>query len=147
MVSVLVVLCIQDLALHRLPLLPPPAKAPAGQPVNTGTDASTATVTGTRLDGPDAPDTATQAGPAGVGAGAGGAVGAATARDGVSWAVLGKHLCGAATDYALRAVARCLPDTQPADTLSEPVQAQSAPGTPSTGTLQGIGLATCCHHR
>jgi tRNA:m4X modification enzyme len=63
--------------------------------------------------------------PAGLAA-LGGAGGAPVPR----WAALGKHLCGAAADLALRCCARA-----------------AAPGGGGAPGLVGLAVATCCHHR
>jgi hypothetical protein len=76
------------------------------------------------------------------------------------WAVCAKHLCGAATDYLLRAClggsaaggpsggggpAACL-----AAQVGEPVGQQAAcwaAGPDPASSLAGLAVATCCHHR
>ena len=51
---------------------------------------------------------------------------------------LGKHLCGAATDLTLRALATsCLTCDTPSS---------AAPHNPSLHSLKSIGIALCCHH-
>ncbi|KAF5843100.1 hypothetical protein DUNSADRAFT_2137 [Dunaliella salina] len=52
------------------------------------------------------------------------------------WMVVGKHLCGAATDYALRG---CLP--------SLPTGVNGAPEADVLQRFRGLAIATCCHHR
>lgn len=47
-----------------------------------------------------------------------------------------KHLCGAATDLALR----CLLDTVPKSSTSDTK-------TQTTSKLLGVAMAMCCHHR
>lgn len=54
----------------------------------------------------------------------------------VPWVVMGKHLCGAATDFALRACLHTLAAQQ------QPQQQQS-----QQFELQGLAIASCCHHR
>lgn len=65
--------------------------------------------------------------------------------------VLGKHLCGGATDLALRCVAAC----RPSDCSGSPFPGEEAGGV-SSGAPEGggqpprilaLGIATCCHHR
>jgi hypothetical protein len=94
----------------------------------------------------------------------------------VPWVVTGKHLCGAATDFALRAcynaitlrLARnssstsqahqeavaagandCCSATQPATNSSSSSTCSSlaAVEQPEQYPLQGLAVATCCHHR
>jgi tRNA:m4X modification enzyme len=57
--------------------------------------------------------------------------------DGRDAVITGKHLCGSATDLALRC---CLDDTNGRDG-DEPSSASS------TCRVTGVALATCCHHR
>ena len=57
--------------------------------------------------------------------------------DGRDAVITGKHLCGSATDLALRC---CLADTNGRDG-DEPSSASS------TCRVTGVALATCCHHR
>lgn len=77
---------------------------------------------------------------------------AGTAHNGASIVAVGKHLCGAATDLALRCV---LNATSGASAVGS-AAGDSADVTscvvdcgfvgPSAPTLQGIAIATCCHH-
>ena len=81
------------------------------------------------------------------------------------WLCIGKHLCGAATDYALRACLGAAPrggQPQPNSVphqawlggASKPVQheeqqqgyPEAAPGA-SWQRLHGLAIAPCCHHR
>ncbi|KAM7387837.1 hypothetical protein PAMP_024050 [Pampus punctatissimus] len=63
---------------------------------------------------------------------------------------VGKHLCGAATDLALR----CLLET-PEARETEPPQKRLKPSEPAAeehpgpgpGPVQGVAVALCCHHR
>lgn len=50
------------------------------------------------------------------------------------WVALGKHLCGAATDFTLRSCAR------------ERQRQAGREGQPQGG-VRGLAVATCCHHR
>lgn len=59
---------------------------------------------------------------------------------------VGKHLCGGATDAGLR----CLVETRGlAPGKGEPAGADSggAAGPGEAGSLDGVAIATCCHHR
>lgn len=56
------------------------------------------------------------------------------------WVGCGKHLCGAATDYAIRAcVTKLKEERESASGLGEAMDGQAG--------LQGLAIATCCHHR
>ncbi|CBZ29108.1 conserved hypothetical protein [Leishmania mexicana MHOM/GT/2001/U1103] len=68
--------------------------------------------------------------PSGEGEGAAGAVPSAAPRPLENWAVLGKHLCGACTDFALS----CLTE---GPLLTSQAQVR----------LPIVVIATCCHHR
>eukprot|EP00983_Pelagomonas_calceolata_P119511 1160613-Pelagomonas_calceolata.AAC.8 len=70
-----------------------------------------------------------------LGHGDGGSPGAKACRA-PDWMVVGKHLCGAATDYALRG---CLP--------SLPADGHAAPEADVVRRFRGLAIATCCHHR
>ena len=102
--------------------------------------------------------------------------GVAQLASGLPWVGMGKHLCGAATDFALLCMARCAasspvssaegPKALPLDRGSSPAlrlpeadaheQASSSrfdrskadddAARPRRG-LQGFAIATCCHHR
>lgn len=67
--------------------------------------------------------------------------------------VTGKHLCGGATDLALRCAVNTLaplPPTAPglaAVELSAAAQPTQDTLGAQGGTLRGIAIATCCHHR
>lgn len=69
------------------------------------------------------------------------------------WAITGKHLCGAATDYTLRAMlAAAKPSTPPApaNTEHEPAVTTHVVDQGShtrQWCWRGGGLAPCCHHR
>ena len=74
------------------------------------------------------------------------------------WLCIGKHLCGAATDYALRACLGAAPRggkrvQQQQEQLLVPQQPQSDPpqagldGGASWRRLHGLAIAPCCHHR
>ena len=95
---------------------------------------------------------------------------------GQSWACLGKHLCGAATDFAMLCMARCAAEPaaalacqaayqngsldsppsnshaqggrsqQASDSKQAEPEASGGAGAARLG-LQGFGIATCCHHR
>ncbi|XP_041862012.1 tRNA:m(4)X modification enzyme TRM13 homolog [Melanotaenia boesemani] len=69
---------------------------------------------------------------------------------------VGKHLCGAATDLALRCLlGRSGPETEPPTKRFK--QSEPGPGTdpeplalhpgPSSGLVLGLAVALCCHHR
>jgi len=58
---------------------------------------------------------------------------------GRSFVFCSKHLCGNATDFALRAVSRCLGPAKIVDG-----QDRKEEGTP---LMEGLAIATCCHHR
>ena len=94
--------------------------------------------------------------------------GVACLGSGQPWVGMGKHLCGAATDFALLCMARnaVVPSGRPlngakSDTSGESfTKAQprgfedhhqdTHSGRESRGAragLQGFGIATCCHHR
>lgn len=70
---------------------------------------------------------------------------------GQAWAALGKHLCGAATDFSLRC---CLADQHSAEDLAllraqpaaAPEPGQQPLHSPCSG-CRGLAIATCCHHR
>jgi hypothetical protein len=57
----------------------------------------------------------------------------------VPWVVCGKHLCGAATDFALRGCYHTLMEQQQQQQQQQPQQQQF--------DLQGLAIASCCHHR
>ena len=65
--------------------------------------------------------------------------------------VLGKHLCGGATDLALRCVAACRPYDSSGSRLPGEGGAGVGPGVPEGGgqppRILALGVATCCHHR
>ena len=102
--------------------------------------------------------------------------GVAQLGSGQPWVGMGKHLCGAATDFALLCMARCAasstassaeaPEALPHDRSSSPAlrlpesdsceQASSSRVENSEADeeaagarrgLQGFAIATCCHHR
>lgn len=52
------------------------------------------------------------------------------------WVAIGKHLCGAATDFTLRSCARELQRRR-----------RSGEQVPAGGGVRGLAVATCCHHR
>lgn len=54
----------------------------------------------------------------------------------------GKHLCGAATDLALRCLVSGLVEEGAATAAAPPPSAPRA-----AATLRGVAIATCCHHR
>lgn len=88
--------------------------------------------------------------------------GVACLGSGQPWVGMGKHLCGAGTDFALLCMARCAanPSGDPSSG-AEPhairglstrpkLNAQLEFAAESAGarsSLQGFGIATCCHHR
>jgi tRNA:m4X modification enzyme len=102
--------------------------------------------------------------------------GVAQLGSGQPWVGMGKHLCGAATDFALLCMARCAasspassaegPEAPPHDRGSCPAlrlpeadayeqasssrvdrsEADHEAARPRRG-LQGFAIATCCHHR
>ncbi|KAK3264056.1 hypothetical protein CYMTET_27186 [Cymbomonas tetramitiformis] len=57
--------------------------------------------------------------------------------------VTGKHLCGAATDFALRAARTCRCEGAQRSGCDE---AEAAVGEAPGPTLEGVAIATCCHH-
>lgn len=71
---------------------------------------------------------------------------------------VGKHLCGAATDLALRCLLepglrdetgppqKRLKPLEPADTQTAPADPGPSPG-PDVGPVLGLAVALCCHHR
>lgn len=54
---------------------------------------------------------------------------------------IGKHLCGAATDFSLRCLTALPPPTRGVEEGDDTVAHARTP------TLLGLGIATCCHHR
>lgn len=63
---------------------------------------------------------------------------------------MGKHLCGAATDLALRSLVSAFSSTTnpgdiAGDGMSSPEPSPLLPGSDAT-TLSAIAIATCCHH-
>ncbi len=60
----------------------------------------------------------------------------------VSWCLMGKHLCGAATDFSLRAAARCCRQQQ--QRRAAAAGPGAAAGSPA---FKGLAISTCCHHR
>ena len=59
-----------------------------------------------------------------------------------------KHLCGAATDLAIRCLLRTLPRQQQADCRDEGSKANKESAMVASGTrLLGVAMAMCCHHR
>ena len=86
----------------------------------------------------DAPAGQEGAGGAGAGAGAGG-----------PFVAVGKHLCGVATDFSLRAFARAVA-AGPAGAAAPappPGCSSSASPSPSPSPRRVVAVATCCHHR
>ena len=73
----------------------------------------------------------------------------------VPWVVLGKHLCGAATDFALRGCYNALTQQQQQQQcpailpipllIGDPQQQQQQQQ--QQFPLQGLAIASCCHHR
>lgn len=58
----------------------------------------------------------------------------------VRWVGCGKHLCGAATDYTIRACATKLKkERMTSSAINESMDRKAG--------LQGVAIATCCHHR
>jgi tRNA:m4X modification enzyme len=80
---------------------------------------------------------------------------------GAAWVGVGKHLCGAATDFALRCVvrdaARARVDREGAEvgvvdagqscTANEDVVGRGAENVVRQRGVLGVAVATCCHHR
>lgn len=68
-----------------------------------------------------------------------------------SVAALGKHLCGAATDFALRCLLRAVNDRAvitfaAGDEPDREVPARKLVGSTTAPTFGGVAIATCCHH-
>jgi hypothetical protein len=68
----------------------------------------------------------------------------------VPWVVTGKHLCGAATDFALRGCWNALTQQQQQQQQQQQEHEQQHQHVEQEGLqfdLQGLAIATCCHHR
>ena len=58
--------------------------------------------------------------------------------------VVGKHLCGGATDLALRCIADC---RLPSSSYEGPAEGDPAAAPEARPGVLALGIATCCHHR
>jgi tRNA:m4X modification enzyme len=58
--------------------------------------------------------------------------------------VVGKHLCGGATDLALRCIADC---RLPSSSSEGPAEGDPAAAPEARPGVLALGIATCCHHR
>lgn len=70
-------------------------------------------------------------------------------QSGAPWVAHGKHLCGAATDLALRCAVRCY-SNRPRDRNAEIINTrreERPSASDGTGGLLGLAMASCCHHR
>ena len=72
-------------------------------------------------------------------------------QEGRRWAALGKHLCGAATDFSLRCCFASgrgqASSIQEAGQYNAGAAATGRPGQQQGKGFQGLAIAPCCHHR